>query len=436
MKKLLLASALIDDPQSHQNLSEVLEWLDTIHNKFPDLCIKNTHLSLEEIDKEMQLHALANLTKNTDKEINVDALKNKSETEIQELTEQFTDDQRSMAFREVMHLKLEEYYNVSFVDLPDIPLSKMEFRGSAEEIWQKLSNTFLRDHCVIIDNCLAVCTPNLVQDEDLKNKLITSLEELRETLGLARLVVMENCYFEGGNVFVAKDLNGKTCVLQGAQPGGQYNFDFTDMSSNYPGTGLLGYTHIAKFRAASANAAFRECFGCSTLPISLSDSFKQSLSSSYLDELTAGIARNKEALKGKEEAIAVQSLYYHLDYYLHVTADNKIILMNKDMISEDSYKALCDSFGKDNIIDLNFDLDTIIKERPKLNLLCLDNKLIFPSMNPDLQKQAADILSKHGYEIAFLDSETTSSGSGFGGGIHCVTLQAPIQDAPTHRARP
>jgi agmatine/peptidylarginine deiminase len=84
----------------------------------------------------------------------------------------------------------------------------------------------------------------------------------------------------------------------------------------------------------------------------------------------------------------------------------------------------------------NFDLDIIIKERPKLNLLCLDNKLIFPSMNPDLQKQAADILSKHGYEIAFLDSETTSSGSGFGGGIHCVTLQAPIQDAPTHRARP
>jgi|GEM_PF-7120156 len=150
--------------------------------------------------------------------------------------------------------------------------------------------------------------------------------------------------------------------------------------------------------------------------------------------------------KGKKKALHFLALnYYHLDLFVHVTPDNKVIILNQNIMLKKSYDLLEEHFGKKNIIDLQIPMEQITSAAPSLNAISIKTangtKVFFHKLEKTIQKKLIERLP--GSRVIFSDLACLGDLGGYSsffgntaGGAHCLSQQTPKPNKPGKKQSP
>jgi N-dimethylarginine dimethylaminohydrolase len=202
--------------------------------------------------------------------------------------------------------------NTVAVGLPKKKLLTSSFTGHVRDI------TFAQDSLLILPDKKLCLTPQLLADEGgaLFKKIPSDYHyHLRK---------VDGCHFEGGNLIYAPE---RLAVLQGWYPAGYHKTAYQALHLTH----MESYTVLRKVLLHE---------GVELVPVLLKNSVDT-------------------------------GRYYHLDTYMQRLPDGRLLLLSKNMLKPESYKALKDYWGED-LIDLNYEAYNITP--CMLNFTCVPNK--------------------------------------------------------------
>lgn len=199
--------------------------------------------------------------------------------------------------------------------------------------YQGMTSAFSRDHYIILEdkNILLYPTPIYGVSEGRTDLLGDSLKDqkLHDSFQIKQL----NTEFEAGNYYI------------------------------YQGKVFYGYylrhevVNQARYKLINTTDALSKFYGKdNVILLDLSESLKQELlqqretaSKSYRPDMAMDAHFAKYPILD-----AFTNTYFHLDTYICFLPDNKVLVLNTDMISESAKEKLNEIFGRENIINLNY----------------------------------------------------------------------------------
>lgn len=180
--------------------------------------------------------------------------------------------------------------------------------------------SFIRDPVVVLHDKKLILSTEMSEVYG-SSAIITKMRELTDFKSL----LIQNAYFEGGNIFYLPD---KKTLIHGLEPGGRYG---VIRPSFYNEKNRLRYS---TFDPADTN-------------IKLSSELK------LYDINVIGLRMNPAVIRAAMGKIH-GDYYFHLDCFMQLLPDGRMIILNKEMLSKDSQVILTQLLGK-NLIDLGYE---------------------------------------------------------------------------------
>lgn len=173
-------------------------------------------------------------------------------------------------------------------------------------------------------------------------------------------IQVKDAYFEGGNIFYCPQ---KQIVLHGLNPVG-----------HYPN----GYD----------NAVNPNCLQYKKEPAHTTKQLATTLSPYGIS--VHGLELNPDLITHKDGVVFVRN-YYHLDCFMQVLPDGRIVILNKEILSKESQAKMKELFG-DDFIDLGY---PDYKDKPVLlNFIAIENNNNTTLISPNLPEAVLNGLRK------------------------------------------
>lgn len=201
------------------------------------------------------------------------------------------------------------------------------------------------------------------------------IKKIQEQTGYHSIQV-KNSYFEGGNVFYVPQ---KKCFLHGFDPDGHYS----KTKTSYYTTPRKDYYKIDP---------------------AITNKNIDNLLKKYGIKVKA-LALNPKLIAEDQDDV-IMHYYFHLDCFMQLIPDGRLMILNKNILSKRSQKKLTSIFG-DNFIDLAYpDYQT----NPMMfNFIAIPKDDSFAIISPTLPDSVIESLEKQGLQV--ITPETLTAGS-------------------------
>lgn len=226
---------------------------------------------------------------------------------------------------------------------------------------------YVRDPVVVLhDKRLILSTKG--NESYCSNDIIRTIKEIMPY----DLMLIKSSYFEGGNVFYVPS---KKVLIHGLDPGGHYGA--------HGSLGLMNESRKDHYKVD---------------PVQTNQQLGKALK--LYDISLCGLRLNTELMLHHAGRIH-ESYYYHLDCFMQILPDGRLIILNKEILSKDAQKKLLMIFG-DNFIDLAY--PDYLTSPVIFNFIAIPKKDSFAIIAPTLPGSVIESLTKLGLSVITPDS--------------------------------